>query len=116
MTKRTDETADTCSLCGGKLPNDKQVVVDLASNVLRVGNKKIVLTARQAELMYLLNAEYPQPVSMDRIILKIYGINEPNWSATSIYIYIYQLRNCIKDMGIIIVTMFKREGYRLAYQ
>jgi DNA-binding response OmpR family regulator len=103
---------DPCPLCGGELPADGRVMVNLDSNTLRVGEQMILLTAREAEVMTVLIDVMPGVASRQQLMDAVYGRLRSAGDWNVIRVMIMRIRKKIKSLPLRIETV-NRRGYRL---
>lgn len=105
--------SSSCPLCGAELA-DAGIRVDLAENVLLVGNHAVALQASWAELAHMLVQKMPGVVTREQIYNGLYGLRtecempEPK----IIDVFICHLRKALADTRVRIETVWGR-GYRM---
>ena len=100
-----------CPTCNGYIP-DADTRVDLANNVLTRHGLHVQLQRTGAEIMSVLVGEFPKPVSRDRMIMAVWGINEVAKPDTSLSTHMSRLRPTIEPLGMFIHTVWGF-GWRL---
>lgn len=103
---------DPCPLCGGELPADGRVVVNLDSNTLRIGEQLLALTAREAEIMTVLIEAMPGTPAREQMMSRVYGPGGRFTDWNIIRVLVMRLRKKLKPLPLRI-EMVPRRGYRL---
>jgi DNA-binding response OmpR family regulator len=99
-----------CPCCGSE--TDRPFVVDLTSNSISVDGETVRMQGREAEILFVLASAYPAPVSMDRLITRVYNGQEPERADVTIRTLVCRLRRRIAKLPLVVVTD-PAGGYRL---
>lgn len=91
-----------CPLCGTIIERD--LLVDLHSNIAILSNVPIRLTPKEAEILSLLADQFPGEVQHTRMITKVYGVNEPTNAKGCISTMINRLKKKIWPAHYTIVS------------
>lgn len=103
----------TCPCCGQSAPPDDGVTVSLTENRLFYREHSIHLSARLAELAYILAKRMPETVVTGSIIQQLWGDCEGDFADTNVKVAVCQLRKVLQPIGLQIITTWGK-GYRLA--
>ena len=101
-----------CPCCGNECSID--LAVDLNTNTILIGEKKIKANPQQAELLTILLADWPRTVSYSSIISRIYGVNEPDAAIRSIYTVACRVRSYLSAHSDWTIIGVPNRGYRLS--
>ena len=102
---------DCCPTCGGQLPTIS-ISVDLNLNVLIADGRVIKLQPQQAEILSILCDRTLHVVRLERLITRVFGINEPGDALRVIRVQISCLRKILSDTSYEIENVWA-VGYRI---
>lgn len=94
-----------CPTCGGELPLDGKLRVDVTGGFISVGTRLEKLYAREAEIAFVLAECYPESISTTRLCSRIFTgqeLDEIN-AMRSIDVHICRLRKALRPLGYTIV-------------
>lgn len=103
-----------CPCCNSDLTNHTRPLVSLQTNKLLAGGEIVQLTAREAEMLYIIAEAMPLMVPYERIIERIYGAVPTDDASDTIKVYACRLRSKIASTGLKLRTIWG-EGYALEY-
>lgn len=102
----------TCPTCGS-LYTVEQPRIDLNRNTFICVSGHIRVTPSQAEILAAILERYPESVSIDHILSRIYnGVGEPDSAEQTLRVQVYRLKLRLRDLGWTIRANWGR-GYRL---
>lgn len=108
-------TSGCCPLCGGPV-KDAGLDYRLDQGVIIKGERVVVLTRREAQIVQCLREHQHRPVRRDALMEAIYGLeggDDPDWKIVDVYMA--KIRKKIAPLGLRIVTLWGR-GYMLALE
>lgn len=102
-----------CPLCGQQVPSPQFVRFDNKNNMIIINGVGIKAQPLALKIIKLLYDAYPQMVSTDTLILKLYGKEGgPECSTSTVRVLIYNLRRNLAGSGLEILTPRRQSTYR----
>lgn len=101
-----------CPCCNQPLP-PPAIRVDLATNTISYGDKRALLTPKQAEVAHCIAKAYPGTATRDKILYEVYAGEEPEHAYKTLDVFIHNIRNKLiaAELPIILHTVYGR-GYQ----
>lgn len=88
-----------CPTCGQPLTPPFKMKLDLKTGCVIVGEWIARVPPRQAELLFVLLENMPEPVPIIRLIQRMYGALEPQEPEMCVRSYIRHLKKSLKGSG-----------------
>jgi len=85
---------------------------DYLRNALYFRGQVIHLSPHESDVLRVLLNHRARPVSVNTLIQRVYGVNEPDQAAASIRVAVYNLRKKIQPTGMVIKAQ-PRLGYEI---
>lgn len=96
----------TCPCCNQPVDTKRDLpLVDLNTNSLAYGDVRIHLTPQQTEFMAALVETAPGACSYDRLISRLWGVNEPDAPMITLKAVKWRLCRILCNIGFDIVTL-----------
>jgi DNA-binding response OmpR family regulator len=101
-----------CPTCNQAVHKPENMLCDLETGIVSYAGRKVKLTPRQAEILYLMWESYPQTATRDHIINRINGRYGYDFGGDTLKVHVSRIRKMLADMPLQI-SKFGRDGYRL---
>lgn len=110
---------DLCPCCFRELPDGGDLVIDLDANFLIYNGYCIELTGTEAEVLYVLRKAAPRWVSIDALMMGVYGYLDGAPCSSSLRNHISNIRRKVASLPITLEVSGRQgagKNYRLIYR